>query len=101
MINSIEINISNGPIMNTIAIIDFNENICYKNNIKYSINSDFKDELVRIIRSWKNEYGTSKNIDDQEFKVIVNADKKNIYHGKGVFPDNYQRLIEILGDLHE
>ncbi len=39
MINSIEINISNGPIMNTIAIIDFNENICYKNNIKYSINN--------------------------------------------------------------
>ena len=101
MINSVEINIFNGPTIKTIAMVYFNENICLLNNNKYSINNEFKEELVRIIRTWKNEYGTSNNIDDQEFKVIVNADKKYTYHGKGIFPSNYQRLIEMIGDLNE
>ena len=101
MINSIEINILNGPTTKMIAVVNFKDNTCLLNNNKYSINSDFKDELVRIIRTWENEYGSSNNIDDQEFKVIVNADKKYVYHGKGIYPDNYQRLIEMFGDLHE
>lgn len=77
----------------------YEKSICYYNNRKYNITDEFKEEIVRIIRTWKNEYGSSNIIDDEEFRVIVTSTNKEEFHGKGIFPKNYRRLIELIGDI--
>ena len=101
MIKAIEIIINNGPIEVVNSFISYKDNICFYNKKKYTIDDEFKDELVRIIRLWKNEYGSSNNIDDQEFTVIVHTDKKETFHGKGIFPKNYEHLIRMLEGLED
>ena len=102
MIDNIEINISNGALYSYSALISFKHDYCFCNGKKYSIDKAFKDDIVRIIRNWKHEYGSSKNIDDAEFKIVVmmSDDKKEVFHGKGIFPRGYDDLIKMLGDLH-
>lgn len=102
MIKMIEIIIKNGSINETNALISFRHSFCIYNNKKYRIDDSFKDNIIRIIRTWEHEYGSSKNIDDSEFKVIVTTDdnKQDIFHGKGFYPENYDNLIKILGDLN-
>ena len=99
MIKAVEIIINNGPINIVNSIISFEDNICLYNNHKYIIDEEFKDKLVRIIRLWKHEYGYSNNIDDQEFNVTVYTDKKESFHGKGIFPNNYASLIGLFEGL--
>ena len=99
MIKAVEIIINNGPINIVNSIISFEDNICLYNNHKYIIDEDFKDELVKIISLWKHEYGYSNNIDDQEFNVTVYTDKKESFHGKGIFPNNYASLIGLFEGL--
>ena len=47
------------------------------------------DNLLRIIRLWKKEYGTLDRLDAEEFYINVDGD---VVHGKGVFPNNYNEL---------
>ena len=102
MIETIEIMIQNGPIQSLYALIVYPRNICYKDNKKYIVTDDFLKEITRTIRLWKNEYGTSNIIDDEEFKVIVKTkEKEETFHGKGIFPNNYEHLKEVLGDLYD
>ena len=103
MIETMEIIIKNGPVNLIHALIFFSENICYKNKKKFNVSNEFLDNLTRTIRLWKNEYGSNNRvIDSEEFKVIVQTkDKKEIFHGKGLFPDNYISFKELLGDIHD
>ena len=103
MIEMIEIIIRNGSFININALISYKYNYCLYNEHKYKINNEFKDNVVRIIRTWKNEYGSSNNIDENEFKVIVTStnNKKDYFHGKGVYPRGYTQLIDLLGGLDD
>ena len=97
----IEILISTGINVKENVLVIYDKNICYYNDHKYIISDEFKKNLVRIIRLWKNEYGTSNNIDDEEFRVTVTTlDAKESFHGKGIFPENYNSLIRIIGDIN-
>lgn len=102
MIETIEIMIHNDPIESLYSLIVFPRNICYKDNKKYTVTDQFLKEIIRTIRLWKNEYGTSKTIDSEEFTIVVKTkEKEEKFHGKGIFPDNYEHLKELLGDLHD
>ena len=102
MIETIEIMIQNGPKEVLYALIVYQRNICYLNRKKYTVTNEFLEEVVRTIRLWKNEYGTSNKIDSEEFRVIVKTkEKEEHFHGKGIFPDNYEHLKEMLGDIHD
>ena len=101
MINTIEININSG--LNEIfhALIIYPRNICYINRKKYILSQEYLEELIRIIRTWENEYGNSKNIDDEEFQIIIKTKKEQeIFHGKGKYPENYICFKDLIGGIY-
>ena len=101
MIDTIEIIIKNGIIESTSLLLIYEKNICYLNNKKYAVDETFKEELLRIIRTWKNEYGSSSDIDSEEFLItITTKNTKETIHGKGNYPNNYNSLIELIGGIN-
>lgn len=100
MIDTIEINISNGISSQVSAFIFYNDKICYMNDKKYFLDNSFLTCLKGIIYTFKNEYGTSCQIDAEEFTIkVYSRGIQDVYHGKGVFPANYNQLKKLLGDL--
>ena len=101
MVDLIEIKITNGVANIFDVIFDYNENYCIINDRKRLINDEVKDSLLRIIRTWRNEYGSSRIIDAEEFLITVHTTKnEETFHGKGAFPNNYGELLSFLGDLY-
>ncbi len=101
MVDAIEIIINNGALVQTSALIAYKQKVCYLNEKKYEVDDSFLEEFVRILSQWKNEYGTKSGIDVEEFKVTVYSGKReDVFHGKGIFPDNYSRIKELLGGLN-
>ncbi len=102
MVDTIEIIISSGleEIFNVLFI--YSQNICYINNKKYTVTTDYMDNILSIIKLWKHEYGYSNIIDSGEFKIIITYNgNEEVFHGKGVFPNNYSNLISLLGELYD
>lgn len=102
MIKTIEILIRSGPLEKYNALIIYEKNILYLNDRKYNIDENYLKELISIIYLWKEEYGNNNVIDAEEFKVTVTAtDKTKSFHGKGIFPNNYNNLKELLDRAHD
>lgn len=101
MIKAIEIIIKSGVNITYNCIISYTNKTCYLNDKKYEVTDEFLNTLKNTILYWKNEYGTSNKIDAEEFTIIVySEDGEDKYHGKGIYPNNYSLLKEMLGDLH-
>ena len=99
MIETIEIRIHNGirEIIN--ATLEFRENTLEIGKKKIPITEAWKKEIIQTIYLWKEEYGTDNNIDSEEFLVIVRTEEgEKTFHGKGIFPTNYDKLKELLGE---
>ena len=101
MIDTIEVIIQNGTLLSEHFVIKCND---LKAHFPYKIkdiSNNFIDELVRIIRLWKHEYGNDSKIDSEEFTVIVTSNDKTIdkFHGKGIYPDNYSQFIDLIGEI--
>ena len=102
MIDSINILISRGTVNIYKILIDINNNSCYINQKKYEIDNKLINKILDIIVTWKYEYGYSNTLDAEEFTVIINSEKAISYHGKGIFPENYNELLSIIGGIeHE
>ena len=99
MIESIEILIIKEGYDIYKALIVPTKNICYINNQKNEINNQKIDRILDIISTWNYEYGNSNVLDAEEFTISVYSNKKDTYHGKGIFPKSYNQLIKILGDV--
>ena len=97
--NTVEIIIQNGILEVFHGIINIPEKFCLINDTKKEVSDEFLDNLIRTIRLWKNEYGYDTHIDEEEFTVIVNENER--FHGKGVYPDNYETFKELLGELND
>lgn len=102
MIKTIEIIINNGiNIVNNYIIIP-SKNICYYNDKKISIDETYTKRILQEIYTWKNEYGKNSGIDSEEFTItIITEEGKEVFHGKGVYPNNYESFIELLGELND
>ena len=101
MIDTIEINISNGILPQLSAYVVYQDKVCYINNKKYLVDDLFLKQLKDILYTFKNEYGTSQQIDAEEFIIKVSSSgREDIYHGKGVFPVNYHEFKKLLGDVY-
>lgn len=101
MIQEIDIQINNGLSESINATINFSKKLFSINNIKYSVNDTFLDNLLDTIYLWQNEYGRDDNIDSEEFTVNVKTDSGiETFHGKGIFPQNYYYFKELLGDFN-
>lgn len=101
MIDTIEINICNGILPQVSAFIVYRDKTCYMNDKKYSVDELFLKKLKDILYTFKNEYGTSGQIDAEEFTIkVYSQGVEDIYHGKGVFPANYAEFKSLLGDIY-
>lgn len=102
MIKAIEIIFNNGFINDQNYLISYTNKSCYFNDKKINVSDDFLDNLKNIILYWKKEYGTNnKIIDAEEFTIIVYSnDGEEKFHGKGIYPNNYSLLKELLGDIN-
>lgn len=100
--NSIEI-IINGIGNNVEAIIDVNNLQIIFNGQKKYISKDDIDEFIRIIRTWKNDYGSmNTNIDCERFYIRINMDNRSdVIKGSGNYPENYLIFKEWLGNFYD
>ena len=100
MIRSIEI-IINSAVKTDIYLFDIEDKSCFVNKRKYKVTDEYIDNIKNTILYWKKEYGTSNIIDLEEFTVKVYANGKiDTYHGKGIYPDNYDYFKELLGEFN-
>ena len=102
MIERIEFLISRGTVDIYKGLIEPKNNLCYINQKKYEIDDKTIKKIINVIVTWKYEYGSSNILDSEEFTIIVYSNTKTTYHGKGIFPKNYNELLNIIGDIkHE
>lgn len=100
MVDEIEICIKNGVLREKNILIIPKEDKMYVNNEQYPINKEIISKLLNILATWKYEYGKNNEIDAEEFKVVVKSkDGATVYHGKGIFPNNYNEFLEVLGGI--
>lgn len=100
MIQTIEIIINEGINIKLNLLISVENKNCYFNDIQYDITNEKIDKLLDILSTWKYEYGSSNIIDAQEFKVIVKTNNGvTNYHGNGIYPNNYNEFLDVLGDI--
>ena len=97
MIELIEININN-PFNNDLITIDYYNKKVTINNQSYNVKLGYLNYIIHTLTYWKNEYGTKKGIDIEEFTIKVYDSNKKIttFHGKGVYPSNYQEFKTII-----
>lgn len=103
MVNLIEIIINSGALISYNLLIFPKKNSCYLNNKMYNLDSKKISDILSLISLWKNEYGTKEGIDQEEFTITITTTDKKIekIHGKGIYPNNYKRLLDLIGDIHE
>jgi len=99
--NSIEI-VIRGVGNNVEAIIDVKNFKIVINGKEKNISKSNIDELIRIIRTWKSDYGTGgNNIDDENFYVKINLDNGfDVIKGSGNYPENYLIFKEWLWEFY-
>ena len=72
------------------------------NNNDHKITEEQIDDLVRIIRTWKNEYNNQNVIDSESFFIKIDTNTgTEIIKGSGEYPDNYILLKEWLSGFNE
>lgn len=100
--NSIEILVE-GLGSNIEVFIDVKNIEMVFNGKKKYINNDNIDELVRIIRTWKCDYGSnSGSLDAEAFYIKVNMDNGfELIKGKGNYPENYMYFKAWLGSFYD
>lgn len=102
MVNLIEILITSGIFTRYNLLIIPKDNICYLNDKKYILEKAKIDKILALISLWKNEYGTKEGIDQEEFSITITTNNKTeTIHGKGIYPNNYNQLLEIIGEINE
>lgn len=101
MIELIEIIISNGALNKYNLIIIPEKEICFLNSEKYSFNKEKINDILNILSLWKKEYGIKEGLDLEEFTITIKT-KTNIkkIHGKGVYPNNYKQLLDIISKIN-
>lgn len=93
MVNKIEIMIPNYS-----AII--NEGNCFINDHEINVNKSDIDEIIRIIRDWKQEYKAL--FAEEIYTIRVITDKDNVvYKFYNAFPKDFYLLSDYLGDLYD
>ena len=99
--NSIEIIIDN-KISNIDIYINVIKETIIVNNQEQKITEEQIDDLIRIIRTWKNEYSNPNIIDAESFFIKINTtDGTEIIKGSGEYPDNYILLKEWISGFNE
>lgn len=102
MIDKVEIEINEGSANKELIMINNHSKNAFVNGDVKDIPNDFVDRLVEIVKYWKKEYGSSNQFETTEYTIsLFEGNIEETYHGKGIFPSNYNELKELLGELHD
>ena len=72
----------------------------YKDNNEINIDEEYIKRLLRVICLWDKEYTDDSKMDASSYEIKIYYEGKcDTYYGKGKYPNNYQELIDMLGDL--
>lgn len=99
MIEEIRIEINN-TYLNYNIIINVKKLVLnFNNNIK-EITEEKIQDLLRIIRTWDNYYGSSNIIDDIRYSITIIIDKEvDALKSDGVKPHNFDLFMNWVNDL--
>lgn len=99
--NSIEIIIDSKTSKEEVYIDVLKQTIII-NNKEQKITEEKIDDLLRIIRTWKNEYNNQNIIDAESFFIKINTtDGTEIIKGSGEYPKDYILLKEWISGFNE
>lgn len=99
--NSIQIKI-NSRLSNIEIYIDILKQTIIINDKEKRITENQIDNLIRIIRNWKNEYSNEILIDNESFFIKINNNNGyEVIKGIGEYPNNYISLKEWISDFDE
>lgn len=99
--NSIEIVIDNKTLKTEIYIDNVKQTIIINNKEK-EISKEKIEDLIRIIRTWKNNYHNQNVVDAESFFIKINLNSETeIIKGNGSYPENYILFKEWISDFNE
>ena len=102
MIDKVEIIINEGSAKKELIMINNHSKKAFVNGKIKDISNDYVKKIVGIIKYWKREYGSSNQFEPIEYTItLYEGNIAEKHHGKGIFPNNYEELIELLGELHD
>jgi len=102
MIDKVEIVINEGLSNEELIMINNQSKKAFVNGEVKEIPNDFVDRLIEIVKYWKKEYGSSNQFETTEYTIsLFEGNIEETYHGKGIFPSNYNELKELLGELRD
>ena len=97
MIDEIQIKITKN-LEDTIYLIDYKEQTYACNQTIRRISEEDLNEIMNYMVLLNKEYGTDGSIDGEEFTITVN--KEVVSHGKGICPQEYLNIKNILGGIN-
>lgn len=81
--------------------IDVSRNLYFTKQGKYTITNEKIEDLISIIRTWKNEYGETNILDQERFLIVIKTEtEEETIKSNGELPDNYDLFKNWLGDLN-
>jgi len=100
--NTIEIYINNFG-NETNILINIDNSLITINNKTKKIDKEKISDLIRIIRTWNNEYpGDDKLIDSEKFKIAIKMkDEIDMITGNGSYPENYNNFKKWIDIINE
>ena len=100
-IKEIIITITNAGISNNI-ILFLNDKKAVVDNNTITIDDEKVENLIRIIRTWKNTSLNSNIIDDENYIIkIISNNGEEIIKGKANSTKDYEMFKNWLGDLYD
>ncbi len=95
MIDEITIKITK-DLEDKLYLINYKEQTISINNTVKRISEEDLSEIMNYLVLMNKEYGNDNTIDREEFTITVN--KEIISHGKGIYPEEYLNIKNILGN---
>lgn len=81
-------------------IIDINNNLITVNDTQQIIFDNKIEELLRIIKFWKN-YGSSNKIDDEKFMINLRSkNNEETIYSHGLLPKNYNEFKKWMSEFN-
>jgi hypothetical protein len=83
-------------------ILVIKNNICIINDKNVYIDNNTIDDILGIIRLWKDKYGNNPLRNNNYYiRIYSNDEVINDYSFNGSYPKNFKNLLDLVGDIYD